>query len=84
MPTSQEQLDSFHRFALDKLQNGRAEMSLLELVQLWRLENPTADERAEAIAAIKQGQADIEAGNYRPVEEFMDEMREKHGIPGDT
>lgn len=83
MPTSQEQLDSFHAFALGKLQNGGAEISLMQLVQLWRLENPTADEQAEVIAAIKQGQADIEAGNYRPVEEFMDEMRKKHAIPSD-
>lgn len=55
----------------------------MELVQLWHLENPSAAERANVVSAIEIGKQDIEAGNYRPVESFMDEMRSKHGIPTD-
>ena len=37
-------------------------------------------EKLEAIAGIKQGLADIESGETRPVTEFVKEMQQKHGI----
>ena len=80
MQSIQEQLDSFNRFVCRNLQHG-TDLSLAELVQLWRLENPSDCEWAAVVAAIKMGERDIEAGNYRPAEEFIDEMRKKHGIP---
>lgn len=84
MSTTQDQLDSFHRFASEKLNNGGSEMSLQELYRLWRIENPSTDERAAVADIISQGDADIESGNYRPLDEFMDEFRSKNDIPQDA
>jgi hypothetical protein len=74
MIATHEQLDSFHRFAQQKLQNGGAE-SLEELLDLWRIENPTDEVKADIHAAIRQGLADIAAGRGREVEEVLDERR---------
>ena len=35
----------------------------------------------EAVVAISEGYADMKAGRTRPAEEFLDEMRRKHGLP---
>jgi hypothetical protein len=80
MPVAQQDLDSFHRFAQQKLQNGGAE-SIEELFDLWRIENPSPDEQAEIHAIIRQGIADIKAGRYRPADEVMVELRAKYGLP---
>ena len=40
-------------------------------------------DRQEAIAGIRQGIADFEAGRHRPAEEFFDEFFAKHNIPNE-
>jgi hypothetical protein len=84
MAVTQDQIDSFHRFASDRIANGGADLSFQEIVALWKLDNPSDEERAEVIAAINQGVKDIESGNHRPADEFMDEMRRKYNIPTDA
>jgi hypothetical protein len=39
-----EQLDSFYRYAAERLGNGGAELSIDELFERWRLENLSAEE----------------------------------------
>jgi predicted transcriptional regulator len=80
MPVSLDQLDDFHRFAQQKLQDEGAE-SLEELCDLWRIEHPSMEEQAEIHEAIRQGLADIAAGRHRPVREVIEELRAKHGLP---
>ena len=81
MGTTQETLDSFHRFASEKLANGDSELSVADLYNLWRLENPTAEEQADLDVAISEGLADIKAGRTQSVDEAMRELRKKHNIP---
>ncbi len=84
MSITQEELDNFHRFASDKLADGGADLSWPELVELWTLEHPSPAEQAEVNDIIRQGDADIQSGNYRSVDDFMDEFRRKHNIPADA
>ena len=79
MSLSLDQLEDFHRFAQQKLQSGDVE-SLEELCDLWRIEHPSAEEEADIQEAFRQGLADIEAGNYRPADEVMAEIRAKYGL----
>lgn len=51
------------------VQDAKAYQELLERV-----------ERAEAVAAIRQGMAEFEAGKGRPAREALEELRKKHGI----
>jgi predicted transcriptional regulator len=82
MLVTQQDLDSFHRFAQEKLQNGGAE-SIEELFDLWRIERPSAEEQAEIHAVIRQGLADIKAGRGRPADEVMSELRRKYNLPAE-
>jgi predicted transcriptional regulator len=79
MSVTLSELEDFHRFARQRLRTERAE-SLEELCDLWRIEHPSAEERADIDAAIRQGLADIEAGRGRPAMEITDELLRKHGI----
>ena len=78
---SQEQLDSFHLFASNKLSNGGPELSLADLYNLWRIERPTPEEQEGIHAAIVEGLNDIQAGRTQPADEVLRELREKHNIP---
>ena len=80
MTVTEEQLDSFHRFAKKKLADNGSNLSWKELFQLWRLENPTPEEREEVAAAIRQGEADIAAGRGRPADEVNEELRRKYNL----
>jgi len=35
----------------------------------------------ESVAAIRRGYEDVKAGRTRPATEFLEELREKHGLP---
>lgn len=67
-------LKSFHRFLGQLLKTEAAlHVSPVMAVALWR-------DREDTLAAIREGLADIEAGRTRPVEEVIDEMRQKFGL----
>ena len=80
MTITQDQLDSFHEFASEKLGDGGSALTWPELFDLWRIENPTADQQAEIYAALDESLEDIQAGRTQPVAEAMDELRAKHNL----
>jgi hypothetical protein len=82
MLVTQQDLDSFHHFALGKLQSGGA-TSIEELFDQWRINNPTPEEEAEIHAAIRQGLADIKAGRGRPADDVMNELQRKYNLPAE-
>ena len=76
MSVTREQLDSFHRFAARQLDNGGSELSLEQLLDLWRIENPAPDERSESVAAIQQALNDMDAGDVgEPADAVIQEVR---------
>ena len=77
MAVTQDQLDDFHRFASEKLNNGGANLSWDELFILWQSEH----ERDEINAAIREGLADVEAGRHQPAREAMEDIRKEFGFP---
>ncbi len=79
MSVTQEQLDDFHRFATERLNNGSSEVSFDDLVIEW----DSVRNRDEINAAIRQGLDDIDAGRHRPADEVMEELRKKHNIPSE-
>jgi hypothetical protein len=81
MAITQNELDDFHRFASQRLGNGGGELSLPELVDLWMLEHPSTAEQAEVKEIVRQGNADIESGNYRSIDQFMDDFSQEAQYP---
>lgn len=76
MPATKDQLDSFHRFAVDRLDKGPADLELDELLGEWYDKR----ERDDVNAVVRQGLADIESGLGRPAREVTEELRRTHGI----
>ena len=60
--------------------NGKAELIVQDAVSYQKLLD--ALDRLEAIAGIKQGLADVEAGRTIDLSDFEQEMRQKYGISG--
>jgi hypothetical protein len=84
MTITQDQLDSFHVFASEKVNNGGLELTWPELFDLWRIENPTADQQAEIYAALDESLADIEAGRTQPVAEAWMTFEQSITFPNET
>jgi hypothetical protein len=76
MSITQTQIDSFHRFASEKIANGGADLSWDELFIQWQSDC----ERDEINTAIREGLADVEAGRCLPAAEAMEEIRKEFGL----
>jgi hypothetical protein len=75
------ELASFHQFVAIKLAENQADLSPEDVLDLWRGEHPLTDEDADAVAAVEEALADIEAGDEgRSWEEFNEEFRQRHGL----
>jgi uncharacterized protein with von Willebrand factor type A (vWA) domain len=79
---SQEQIDSFHRFATEQLANGGREKTVDELYDQWRFENQTAEEFEENVAAIQGAIDDMNNGDSgRDADEVIAEIRARYNLP---
>jgi hypothetical protein len=74
MHATRQELDSFHEFALAKLCNGGADLSMEQLLADWR-------ERNECNAALREAIAEMRAGKGQPLDEALDEIRQELGLP---
>lgn len=78
---TQEQIDKFHRFASEHVSRRGGAASLEERIDLWRIENPSADQAREDLLAVKAALRDMENGERgRPWDEFASEFRAHHGL----
>ena len=78
---TQAEIDSFTRFAVQQLSNGGTELSMDELYDRWRSQNPRAEELAESVAAVKAALADMEAGDEGiPADIHLARLRTKYNI----
>jgi len=75
MPVTESELQSFTEFVSRQMENQSA-LSLEECLEQWRAEQ----ERAETIAAVQRGVADMEAGRYQTLEEFDAGFRKEFGL----
>ena len=79
---TQEQIDSFYRFATEQLANGGSEKSVDELYDQWRFENLSPEELAENVAAIQASIDDMNNGHTgRDAGEVERELREELKLP---
>ena len=80
MATTEQELESFTRFAKARLHGGAQKASLDELFDLWRIENPSAADYAENVAAIAGAINDFRRGDRgRPAGELSRELRKELG-----
>lgn len=76
-----EQVDSFHRFAVTRLRDGRNDLSMDELLELWRLDHLSPEELGESVAAVKAAYAEIDNEDaWVDVDDHLAELRSKYGF----
>lgn len=81
MTVTQHELDSFHQFATNELNNGGSGLSMDDLYDQWRALHPTPAELAESVAAVRAALQDYENGDRgRPAEEVLREIRAKYNL----
>ena len=79
--TTQDQIDSFYRFAIAQLANGGSEKSVDELYDEWRYQNLTREELAENVAAVQAAIDDMNNGDVgRDAAEVERELRVELGL----
>jgi hypothetical protein len=81
MATIEQELDSFTEFAKERISNGGSDLSLDELFDLWRSENPSDKLYAENVAAVIAAIQDFKNGDRgTPAGEHSDQLRREFGI----
>lgn len=74
--TTRELIESFYRYATDKLSLDHSECSVDELYAQWRSECLPIDDHAENVAAIQASIDDLRNGvQGREATEFLRELR---------
>ena len=61
-------LESFHQFVGEQLENGGATLSPEQVLAMWR-------ERLETIESVRRGLEDVEAGRTKPAEQVIEQLR---------
>jgi hypothetical protein len=81
MPATREEVQQFARFATEQLSNGGADLSIEELLDLWRMWNPTDEVYAANVAAIAASIEDFERGERgTPFDPHSTELRRELGL----
>jgi hypothetical protein len=80
-PTQTRELSQFREFIAKKIAEGEQSISPEEALEEWRALNPTTEELAESVAAVRQALADMEAGDTgEPLDDLLAEIRARHGL----
>lgn len=80
MSVTQADIADFSQFASQQIGQEGSDFTLPQLALRWQ----AAKERHEAVAAIREGLADIEAGRTQDALKFVEEMRSRYNIPRDA
>ena len=71
--------------ATQSISQGGESLSLDDLWDRWRLENPTPEEAREDLQAVKESIRDMENGDHgAAVEDHIRDMRKRYGLPADA
>jgi hypothetical protein len=78
MTVTRTEIDSFHRFAVSKLNDDGNDLSFEELVDLWLVENTSHEGLQKDVLAVKAAIRDMENGDRGiPLDEHLRELHEK-------
>ena len=82
MATTHEEIDSFSRFAKEKLDQCGEELSMEDMFDLWRIENPNPEQLTEDVLAVKVAIRDLNAGDRGvPLDQHLRDVRAKYNLP---
>ena len=67
----QNELQSFHAFVAEQLENGGVDLSPEEVLALWR-------ERVDTIAAVNEGLKAVHEGRTKPLDQFRSDFESRN------
>src|SRR5262245_4440739 len=73
-------LVAFQKFIDEQLSNGGKELTLNEALLRWEYENQTPEKGKETHHSKYEGVKDVNARENRPLDEVIEELRQKHGL----
>jgi hypothetical protein len=83
MSTTEHDIASFTNFALQKIESGQNDLTIDELFDQWRIENPSDELYAENVAAVQASIRDFKAGERGTiVGEHSAQLRREFGATG--
>jgi hypothetical protein len=83
MSTAERDIASFTDFAMRRIEAGGRDLTIDELFDQWRLENPSDDQYAENVAAVRASIEDFKSGKHGTIAgEHSAEVRRKFGSAG--
>ncbi|APZ93006.1 hypothetical protein [Fuerstiella marisgermanici] len=81
MPVTEEDVRSFHQFALNRISCGSADCDLEDLLDEWRAQNPDPVQQRQDLLAIKEAIAEWKAGDEGlPADDAIAAIREAHQL----
>jgi hypothetical protein len=81
MATAEQDLADFTSYVLHRIEAGDSDISIDELFDLWRAENPTDEQYAENVAAIQASIQDFNNGERGTLAgEHSAELRREFGL----
>ncbi|MCI0331664.1 MAG: hypothetical protein L0228_00385 [Planctomycetes bacterium] len=84
MATAEQELASFTSYARQKIDSGQHNLSIDELFDQWRAENPSDEQYAEYVAAVQASIWDFKEGERGTVAgEHSTQLRREFGVVGE-
>ena len=81
MTTTQQDLDSFTSYARQIIASGQRDVSIDELFDQWRAENPSDEQYAEDVAAVNASIRDFKNGERGSIAgEHSSQLRREFGV----
>lgn len=77
MSSIQQDLASFHQFAMERISRGELTVPLYDLFMEWC----DFQSQDEINVAIRRGLADIDTGRYQPADEAMNDICRDFQLP---
>ncbi len=83
MSTAEQDIANFANFALQKIESGQRDLTIDELFDQWRIENPSDEQYTENVTAIQASIADFKVGARGTVAgEHSAQLRREFGVTG--
>ena len=80
MATAEQDIASFTNFARQKIEAGERDLTIDELFDQWRIENPSDEQHAENVAAMQASIDDFKRGERGTLAgEHSAQLRHKFG-----
>ena len=81
MSTAEQDIDRFTSYARQKIESGERDLSIDELFDQWRVENPSDEQYAENVAAIQASIQDYKNGERGTIAgEHSAQLRREFGL----